>query len=258
MDISTFLRVELQTELTRIQKKNPLFSIRAFAKQLGLQSGTLSLILLGKRSISHRLGKKIIAQLEPSVAQRALVLLHQQTLRSKNSKKLKSLKIADDQSMLLKDWRHFAILSLMNTKSFQAEPKWMAERLGTKISECRHTWARLLRMGLVEKDAQGKWSAAFDRFHTDEDQVNLSLRHSHQEGLDLAKKVLANEELTRREFNWLVFAVQKEDIPILKLRVRAFREQIIKEFGRQCDADDVYRLNLQLFPYTQSYSKAEL
>ena len=258
MNPSIFLRKALQDRLAEIQTSNPRFSIRAFAKQLKLQSGTLSLILLGKRTISSRLAEKIMngLGLGPDIQEKVRASLKSSSIKH-TPKELKSLQLSSDHFQLLKDWRHFALLSLLNTRDFREDPKWMALRLGANSKECSLAWSRLRRMGLVQKTTSGNWKAKYDRIKTEDDQLIPALRYSHYEGLELAKEALSEEPLERREFNWLIIALDQSDLGLLKKRIRTFREQIIRDFGRQTEADEVYRLNLQLFPYTKMNSKAK-
>lgn len=256
MNATAFLRNELQKQLTEIQSKNSRFSIRAFAKQIGLQSGTLSLILLGKRTISFRLASKIIQSLslDPSVREQLLSSLKTDKVK-KQTADLRLLQLQSDQFQILKDWRHFAILSLMNTKGFKSDHRWMARRLGVDADSCKLAWRRLQKLKLVEKTPSGTWKARYDRIRTNEDDLVPALRYSHFEALDLAKEALGREPLSRREFNWLVVAILKDDIPIIKKRIRMFREQIVQDFGRRSGADEVFRINLQFFPCTKGTSE---
>lgn len=258
MNATAFLRNELQKQLTEIQSKNSRFSIRAFAKQLGLQSGTLSLILLGKRTISFRLASKIIQSLglDPIVCAQLLSSLKTEPVK-KQAAALKLLQLQSDQFQILKDWRHFAILSLMNTKGFKSDPKWMARRLGVDAESCELAWKRLKKLKLVENTPSRGWKARYDRIRTNEDDLIPALRYSHFEALELAKEALDREPLSRREYNWLVVAISKNDLPIIKKRIRAFREQIILDFGRRSEADEVYRMNVQLFPCTKAGDSEE-
>lgn len=250
MNGNEVLRQELQNRLTKMQVKNPRFSLRAFAKQLGLQSGTLSLVLLGKRKISTRLGKKISNALGFDPAKEAKLLASLKSDSPQKIRNLKTLQLASDQFLLLKDWRHFAVLSLMNTVGFKPNEKWISKRLNIGIKEAKETWKRLLRLELVSEDSKGVHRPCFDRIKTEDDRLSLALQHSHIEGLRQAEEAISTP-LSDREYNWVVFAVQKQDMPKLKNKIRKFREEVIEEFGMQKNADEVYRMNVQLFPYSK-------
>jgi transcriptional regulator with XRE-family HTH domain len=80
--------------------KNPRYSLRAFARSLGVSSGQLSEILSSKRPLSHKLGRRIaIAMaLTEDESQRLNTLISQQTqfmeLAGPNSRQLSEEEIA--------------------------------------------------------------------------------------------------------------------------------------------------------------------
>jgi hypothetical protein len=49
----------LREKYSLIKAKNPQYSLRSYAKKLGIAAGTLSLIMLGKRKVSLPLIKKL-------------------------------------------------------------------------------------------------------------------------------------------------------------------------------------------------------
>src|SRR3989338_5766288 len=53
----------LRERFVEFQAKNPAYSIRAFSKRAGLSPATLSLVLNGKRRISHKLADLIAQKL---------------------------------------------------------------------------------------------------------------------------------------------------------------------------------------------------
>src|SRR5437868_10680542 len=53
----------IQEELAQRCEKNPRYSMRAFAKALGVGSGALSEILSGKRVPSHKLARQLVSAL---------------------------------------------------------------------------------------------------------------------------------------------------------------------------------------------------
>ena len=63
------------------KEKNPRYSLRAFARSLGVSSGQLSEILSGKRPLSHKLARRIsiALALTDSEGQRLLQLVSQQS-----------------------------------------------------------------------------------------------------------------------------------------------------------------------------------
>src|SRR4051794_29725601 len=77
-------RFLLQNELTRRCAKNPRYSLRAFAKALGMSHTVLSLVLSGKRPLSRKAALQVASALElaPAERQRLLEYREARTLRA--------------------------------------------------------------------------------------------------------------------------------------------------------------------------------
>ncbi len=94
---------KLQAFLKEKKKKNPSYSTRAFAQHLGIDSGTLSALLQGKRALPAKAREKAAA----------------------------------DEIAILTEWEHFAILSLMTTQDFRDDAQWISKRLGPPLLASR-------------------------------------------------------------------------------------------------------------------------
>jgi hypothetical protein len=71
-------RRELREELERLQRKNSRFSLRAFARKLGLSPGMLSNVLAGKRNLSVEVALQVAQRLgySPAETRRFCQLVH--------------------------------------------------------------------------------------------------------------------------------------------------------------------------------------
>src|SRR4051812_37048819 len=76
MSAQTAIQKKINERLNEAKLKNPSFSIRAFAKRLGVSPTTLSLLLSGRRRISPKLAASLVDRLDLSPAEaRALLSL---------------------------------------------------------------------------------------------------------------------------------------------------------------------------------------
>lgn len=53
----------LRAEFTKRKSKNPFYSLRAFARDLHISPASLSLILLGKRTLTVSMARRVLARL---------------------------------------------------------------------------------------------------------------------------------------------------------------------------------------------------
>ncbi|RYZ68308.1 MAG: hypothetical protein EOP09_09665, partial [Proteobacteria bacterium] len=72
MDLKPFkasanaLLPHLEREFLRLKQKNEKFSLRSFARRLGIPASALSEMLAGKRSVTERMKRKLLLRLELS------------------------------------------------------------------------------------------------------------------------------------------------------------------------------------------------
>src|SRR3989344_2783858 len=109
------LRNLLHNTFLQKQKKNSAFSIRAFAKQVGLSPGSLSEFLRGKRNISYKLAQKVVETLTIPPDEAKTIL--SESFNRKENFKINYTELDMDQYYIIADWFHFAILSLVETKN---------------------------------------------------------------------------------------------------------------------------------------------
>lgn len=142
----------LQNALKEKCEKNPLYSLRAFAKATGISHTVLSLVLSGKRKLSKKATLKLADYLGLNPQERQLIM---KSHRSPKAEDFQTLSL--DSFEVISDWYHYAILSLLETPDAQFEARWMAKQLGIQPLNAKLAMERLQRLGLVTQDADGKW-----------------------------------------------------------------------------------------------------
>jgi transcriptional regulator with XRE-family HTH domain len=94
--------------------KNPRYSLRAFARSLGVSSGQLSEILSSKRPLSHKLGRRIAIAM-------ALTEEESQKLNTLISQQTQFLEIAGPNSRQLSD-EEIALLAITQNLDVSQKP----------------------------------------------------------------------------------------------------------------------------------------
>ncbi len=243
----------LLQKLEEAKQRNPQFSLRAFAKKLGLSSGQLSEILNGKRTFTPLIKKKIAER---------LMLSPQETLDFFGSDlpgKMKStpdnrLTLSQDQFHLISEWWYFALLCLAKTKNFKNRPEWMSKRLGLSLNIVKEAWDRLFRLGYLEKKGQ-QIVQKQPNLKTTDNLLDLSIRKSHVEDLKIIENSLLEVPLELRDNTSCTFIIDKEDLPKAKEMIRIFQNQFLNQIGKET-GDEVYKLSVALYPLTQVMEKS--
>lgn len=245
----------MRTRYLELQTKNPSYSIRAFAKKLGIGASTMSMIMNGQRKASRKLAAQIADRLMLDPIERASVLEKFKQKKSNNDQESYSnvihyLKISADQYQAFSEWHYMAILNLVRLKNFKNDPKWIAERTGITEIKAAEAVDRLIRLEmLTEKD--GKLVRNHPAYRTTDDVADVSVRKSHFQTLELAQKSLEQDSIDIRDFSWLTMTVKQERMKEMKEFVRKFQDEFVNLFGMDQDADEVYRMSVQMFPLTK-------
>ena len=154
------LRRQLDNRLSR----NSNYSLRAFARDIGVSPSSLSDILNGKQGFSKnkaiQIGNKLgfnpmeinyFSTLAESKYARSLSNRKIAKLKLQKFLKTKETELSIESFKIISQWYHLAILELTKIESFESDNKWIAKKLGITIDEVRQAIERLIKMNLLEK-----------------------------------------------------------------------------------------------------------
>lgn len=237
----------LASELKKRKDRNPNFSLRAFARWLGISPSQLSQMLTGKRPITLATMKKISSRLDLSP------LEHKELMSSliadkdylDSEKDRKKLLLKEDKFRLISDWYHFAILSLTRIKDAQSDPRWIARRLGINVEEANQALLRLERMGIIQ--TKPVFKQICDPIEMVSDIPSEAVRKYHKQSLNIAIEKIDTIEMTKREYQSLTIPISPKQVPTIKKYINDFLAQI-SDYTEKHKGSEVYNLNLQLFP----------
>jgi uncharacterized protein (TIGR02147 family) len=154
-----------------------------------------------------------------------------------------------DQFRLISDWHHYAILSLVETKTFREDSDWIAKRLGIDAARAQSSLDGLLRLGLLIRTRGGKLKHGGKQITTTIDIPNASLRRAHYQNLDLARRSLDSDPVTERGFSSITVATTPRKLEEAKRRIREFRRNLTTYLEAD-EKTEVYQINFQMFPLT--------
>jgi len=239
----------LQSEFSKRKERNPNFSLRSFAKWLGISPAQLSQMMTGKRAITLKLMKKISDRLGLSPSEKKAVftsmLKNKDFLFEADEKQL--LKIQEDKFRLIADWYHLAILSLTKLPGAQSDPRWIARRLGLSFEQAHQALLRLERVGVIQM--KPKFQQLGEPFEVVSDTPSEAIRKYHKQNLNLAIEKIDTVTNTLRQYQSLSIPVDPKQIESFKKLIDDFLKQA-SDLSDKNKGKEIYHLNVQLFPVT--------
>jgi uncharacterized protein (TIGR02147 family) len=248
------------------KRKNPLYSTHAFARDLGVSQGYVSLVLNGRRrlSLKRALQFAVLLRLEQPQA-RALVEgaiadgPADAATREKLSQFLERLddksgvpsyeRLEVDRFRVISEWYHLAILDLTTVPAFQPDADWIARRLGISTAEARDGIDRLLRLELLKRNGAQLVKTKL-RIEFPAERPDAAIRLFHQQMMEkaLAELDQRNEErFARREISGMTMAINSSRLPEARRRIQRFQKELAT-FLCKGGGDALYQLNVQFFP----------
>lgn len=258
-DYRNFLRDSLEEKARR----NPAFSLRAFARDTGLSPSHLSRALSGQKKLSSSSARLVSEGLGLGVREsehmQTLIELEKAARNQYDNRLLKNLTrhnrrrakiLALETFQAIANWYHFAILALTNTRGFQSNPGWIARRLGIKPLDASFAIDRLLELKLLTQENGNYVAADGAQVSTTDDFRSAAIQENHRQHLEIAAQALKDIDVELREFNNITLAMNLSDIPKAKQKIREF----VDRFNREMDRDqgqELFQMNVQFYQVSQ-------
>lgn len=248
------LRSFLSEELASRSRKNPGYSLRAFAKQLGLDSSRLSKILKGDRPISQDLALKVAEKLDFKTEEINKLCESYNRKEKQPSQRRSYRKIPFEEFKVISDWSHYAIMEALKLKDFRPNVRWLCKRLHLSASVINLCLKRLQRVGLLRITNGQKWVDTSEGFSTHIADSNLtSLAHRRHQKLILEQAIgaLQKTPLENRSQTSMMMATSTERLEEAKQRIKKFRRELCEFLEAAENKDAIYQLSVSLFPLTK-------
>lgn len=240
-------------------QRNPRYSLRAFARDLGLPPTRLSDILRGKHGLSGKLGREICARLgfSSSETEMFVLLVESRHARSKLDRETALRKLAererapdnllaDSQFKAVADWHHFAILELTRHSDFCSDNEWIGSRLDIPVAIAKAAVERLVSTGLLVWE-EGRLKATGYFFSTQTEVPSEAIKSYHEQILMKAVQAIHLQGIDQREFSAINLLMEPERLAEAKDVIRQFRHSFIERFGSVTRVGNLYCLSIQLF-----------
>jgi len=251
-NVTPFYLQKLRSEFEIKSNRNDKFSLRSFAKFLEMDPSTLSAVMKGLRRVPKARVQQVMNKLSLSPKEKS-------AFKETNNNKSMVFKSGFDHLdfeineelhfKVIAEWEYYAILSLIETKGFKFDQKWIAGRLGITIYRVQVCIESLLALGLIVKNKTGI-KLGQQGLKTTEDISSTALKKARRQDLELAAPIIDNVDVELRDLSSVTFTLEKKNIANVKEEIRNFRKRIAF-MAEQKKGEEVYKLSVQLIPLTQ-------
>jgi DNA-binding MarR family transcriptional regulator len=229
-------------------RRNPQYSLRAFAKSLDIDSSTLSALIRRKRPLTAKTAQRLIGNLgitDPSHSQSLLLGVLGE--RDECAPEYQQLEL--EAAEVISSWEHFAIRSLLQLDGYRPNTKQIARRLNVPHGIALEALNRMSRLGLVVQQGD-VWLDTGKNLATP-NVPNATLRGALRQCMVKAIDSLEKDPVDVRDMSGMTMAIASDKIPEAKKLIQDFRRKLCA-FLEDGNKNAVYRLNVQLFPLSNS------
>jgi uncharacterized protein (TIGR02147 family) len=247
--------------------QNPAFSHRLFARLAGFRtSNFIHLVIRGKRNLTHASCEKLARAMKLRRRERryfeTLVAFNQaRTAREKNRQlqELEKLrkgtgyrKIGKDLQTYISNWINPVVRELACMEKNPDDPKELSRRCLFRVTpgEVSRALELLQSLGLLVRNRDGTLSQATPTMSTGPGTSDAAALRYHLGSIDRAAEALQNLPPSEREIVGLTIGISEKNYAILKQKMWEFRQEVLA-LAESPDPEQVYQLNIQLFPVTR-------
>lgn len=252
------------------RERNASYSLRSFARDVGVSATALSRILNGQRIITYRQMSRVLSALNvpEELAQKIItgiilkagktakvskVLRHSFTQKATEaSYEVKYYSI--DRFKMISQWYHFAILEMTYLKDFESDALWISKKLDISLIETKDAIDRLLNLGFLHRSATGILSKTDSRLFIDAKKAEPEIRKYETTMLAKATAQLDKTDdasYQMRLINSITFPTSPACVPELKKAIYEFQKKLLTMI-RQNEYTQVYHFGCQLFPVSEA------
>lgn len=258
----------LTDALEEKKEKNPAFSLRSWAQQLGMKShGPLHAMLKGQRNIPKKYIPLIIKSLKLQGKEakffellvdlsRAKSMeekeLYRERLQALSPKELREVSDIEAYKYITEPL-HIIIAEMTELKVFKNSLGWIKMRLRPHLNlkDAEEIVERLINLEILKKEGH-KLKKQIQHIYTSKEVMNKAVQLYHKKMGALAIEQISEQSIDQREFNAISFNIKKKDLPKIKEFIREFSDQMVQNFEASSgQGEETYHLNVQFFSLTK-------
>lgn len=152
------------------------------------------------------------------------------------------------------EWYHVVVKELLNAIDYRGDVSQIPRALIPSVTEAQAGKAvRLLeRLGLVKERDDGRYELTDKNVTAGEAWQSIAIRALQKKMIELAGDAIDSVPKERRDISCLTVSTSRESFELIRERIRDMRRAIVEIINSDPNVDDVYQINFQVFPLTDT------
>ena len=245
------------------------YSLRAYAKELGVSFAHLSEVLNYRSGLSRKSAGVIADKLGIKSDEKDFFcdLVSAQHARGKREREEaqrrvlsavsqmtidQGFRLQNDAFKIVSDWYHLGIMQLTKLKDFNSDSHWIARRLGISHHQVVIAIDRLVRLGLMRWDQNNLVLIHDDGYVPNAENIpSSSIRKFHRQVIEKGLLAIERQKVSERFLSTNFIAISNDDIPEAQKEIDKFSEKLSSKFESTSKGKDkIYSLAIQFFAVT--------
>lgn len=259
----------LEKEFDTRTERNPNYSLRSFAKNIGINAGALSQILSGKRVPSFRIMQKIL--LELNLDEEEEILFQSSVAKAQEEKNLqrqnphfkkiltqKSFSQSDvhnieiEKFKIIADWYHYAIFMAIQKDHFKKDIKKIADQFQIRVSQVSTAIERLKRLDIIAEKEERLFCQELHIDTSHKELTTTAHKKRQRQILEKSIEALENQNIKIRDHATMTMAIDPKKIPEAKKRISDFMDELC-DFLESGEKKEVYEFATSLFSLEEKH-----
>lgn len=250
------------------KKTSRYFSYRYFSNKIGLNSPSfLKQVIDGKRNLTSQMIERFCNALNFNQKEaryfRSLVLFNQAKTIGEKQEYYTLLKtfienieekiLSPEQYEYFSTWYIPVIRELVCTYNFKDNYETIGKMLIPEIqpSEVKKAIELLLKLNLIERTSDGSYRQTYSAVVADSNITSFAIRSFTRKMIELSGEALESFEKNERNISGITMGISKEAYHLILSELEAFKDRIKIIVNRDKKTEQVYQLNISLFPLSK-------
>lgn len=246
MSYTTFSEF-LHSKYLERKGRNSKYSLRSFSRDMGVSSGRLTNLMKGRDIPGHETIEKfsLILNLceEEKGKLKSLASSQKYTRRGPGFSK----QLTEAEFVKMSDWKTWCVYTLFQASDYTPTYSWFSKKLNLSIEEIQHCLQKLSELELISP-VEDFFEIICECVTTTNDIPSHAIRSFHKEFIPLGLSSIDKVKVEERDISSLTICIDKKNIAEYKKALSDFRAKICQLSRQNEIADELYQLNIQLFP----------